>query len=64
LSKLYSPILEELAGRKLTDRIKIVSGINLLSLEHFSHKGGLSVPMGMDVIRKGKIVPLSDTEKD
>jgi branched-chain amino acid transport system substrate-binding protein len=147
----YSPILEELARRKLTGRIKIVSGINLLSLENLSselfegtiiaapqyvfHKnekakafeqsflniygntpgleaafaydavsilseglvdglvsghgnaetvsfkttnrkyegvmgnlaidneGGLSVPMGMGVIRKGKIVPLSTTEK-
>lgn len=27
------------------------------------NEGGLSVPMGMGVIRKGKIVPLSNTEK-
>ena len=147
----YSPILEELARRKLTGRIKIVSGITLLSLENLSselfegtiiaapqyvfdknerakafeqrflnvyghtpgfeaafaydavsilseglvdglvsghgnaetvsfkttnrkyegvmgnlaidNEGGLSVPMGMGVIRKGKIVPLRNTEK-
>ncbi|MFA4920382.1 MAG: ABC transporter substrate-binding protein [Thermodesulfovibrionales bacterium] len=147
----YGPILEELARRKLTGRIKIVSGINLLSLENLSselfegtiiaapqyvfdknerakafeqrflnvcghtpgleaafaydavsvlseglvdglvsghgnaetvsfkttnrkyegvmgdiaidNEGGLSVPMGMGVIKKGKIVPLSNTEK-
>jgi len=27
------------------------------------NEGGLSVPMGMGVIRKGKIFPLSNTEK-
>jgi branched-chain amino acid transport system substrate-binding protein len=147
----YHPILEELARRKLTGRIKIVSGISLLSLENLSselfegtiiaapqyvfdknekakafeqsflnvyghtpgleaafaydavsilceglvdglvsghgnaetvsfkttnrkyegvmgslaidNEGGLSVPMGTGVIRKGKIVPLSNTEK-
>ncbi len=147
----YSPIFEELARRKLTGRIKIVTGINLLSLENLSselfegtiiaapqyafnknekakgfeqsfhniyghapglqaafaydavgilseglvdglvsghgnaetvsfrttnrkyegvmgkiaidNEGGLSVPMGMGVIRKGNIVPLSTTEK-
>jgi branched-chain amino acid transport system substrate-binding protein len=146
----YNPILEELARRKLTGKIKIVSGINLLSSENLSsvlfegtiiaapdfvfHKnekatavdqrflaiyghapgleaafaydavsilseglvdglvsghgnaetvsfkttnrkyegimgnvaidneGGLSVPMGMGVIRKGKIIPLSNSE--
>jgi branched-chain amino acid transport system substrate-binding protein len=147
----YIPILKELARRKLTGRIKILSGINMLSLENLSselsegtiiaapqyvfHKnekakdfeqrflninghapgheaafaydavsilseglvdglvsghgnaetvsfkttnrkyegvmgniaidneGGLSVPMGVGVIRKGKIVSLSTTEK-
>jgi branched-chain amino acid transport system substrate-binding protein len=151
LKEEYDSILEELARRKLTGRIKIVSGINLLSSENLSsellegtiiaapqyvfHKnekaaafeqrflavyghtpgleaafaydaasilseglvdglvsghgnaetvsfkttnrkyegvmgnlavdneGGLSVPMGMGVIRKGKIAPLNNLEK-